>query len=308
MNHLKNINWDGETFGFDLTMINDHARNRFYQQSLGNCQGQIVLDIGSGTGILSVLAVQAGARHVYSFERDQQNFLAVTDFIKSSGLKDHITVICADILEVDRYSWPHDPIDVIITETFANDCFIENFAFLVEHVECSFNLAPHHRWIPENIELFVSLVNVDPCEEFDPGIPLPTEYTNQIHSAIQIYRDHFYRPHDQINLPVSQIPQLETQHMICLQKFIVCQALRDQLSVAKFRIHLDHHIHTNPYLKVDWRMNTSEHQLWINKSASWRSIGFKINPNNGKEFYLRFNPLTNAFIASQSCGPFHEKI
>lgn len=300
MNHLKNINWDGDTFGFDLLMINDHERNRFYQQALGDCQGKVVLDIGSGTGILSVMAAEAGARHVYSFERDPQNFLSVKGFIKSAGLEDRITVICADVLGVDRHCWPHDSIDVIITETFANDCFIENFAFLVEHVEKSFNLAPGHRWIPENIELFTSLVDVDPRKEFDPGVVLPAEYADQIQGAIQIYRDHFYHSHDQINLPVSQIPRIEPHNITRLDQFWVRQDLRDRLSRVKFRLQLDHQVCKNPYLKVDWCVTSGEHQLWLNQAVSWRSIAFKIDPNGGREFYLRFNPLTNALVASQS--------
>lgn len=301
MNHLKNINWNGATFGFDLLMINDHQRNRFYRDALGDCQDKIVLDIGSGTGILSVMAVQAGAQHVYSFERDPQNFLSVQGFIRDAGLQDKITVICSDILEVDKHSWPHQSIDIIITETFANDCFIENFAFLVEHVEQGFNLSPDHRWIPDHIELHVGLVDVEPEPEFDPGVPLPEQYAKQIHDAIKIYRDHLYHTHDQINLPVAQIPRLSSQDMALLEKFTVNRNLRHQLSVTKFHLELDHTVYNHPYLKVDWCVRSDHHQLWLNRAGSWRSIAFKIDTApDRKVFYLRFNPLTNALIASQT--------
>ena len=188
---LKHINWNGKTFGYDLLMINDHERNEFYQKSLIGVKDKVVLDIGAGTGLLSCMAAQAGAKLVYAFEYDPQNYAVTKQFIEQAGLSDKIKLICADVLSIDRHNWIHEPIDVIVTETFANDCFIENFAFLVEHVEQNFNLAPNHRWIPDKIELSVGLIDVPPTLEFDPGIDLPTTYVDQINQAVKVYKDNF---------------------------------------------------------------------------------------------------------------------
>ncbi len=53
---------------------------------------KIVLDIGCGTGILSIFAAKAGAKHVYGLE-----FADIADYaveiIKNNGLSDKITVI-----------------------------------------------------------------------------------------------------------------------------------------------------------------------------------------------------------------------
>ena len=53
-------------------MLKDHVRTLAYQRAIENnpndFKDKIVLDIGAGTGILSIFAVRAGAKHVYAIE------------------------------------------------------------------------------------------------------------------------------------------------------------------------------------------------------------------------------------------------
>ena len=53
-------------------MLKDSVRTRSYQQAIENnpedFKDKIVLDIGAGTGILSIFAARAGAKHVYAVE------------------------------------------------------------------------------------------------------------------------------------------------------------------------------------------------------------------------------------------------
>jgi predicted RNA methylase len=50
-------------------MLNDKVRMNVYQQSINEiCKDQIVIDVGAGTGILSIFAAEAGASHVYGIE------------------------------------------------------------------------------------------------------------------------------------------------------------------------------------------------------------------------------------------------
>lgn len=53
-------------------MIEDHRRTGAYyqavQQNKKQFEGKVVLDVGTGSGILAIFAAQAGARKVYAVE------------------------------------------------------------------------------------------------------------------------------------------------------------------------------------------------------------------------------------------------
>lgn len=299
MTFLKDINWDGSTFGYDLLMINDQKRNKFFTIDPAICRDAVVLDIGTGTGILSVSAVQSGAKKVYSFEKDPKNYAVAKQFIKQAGLEDKIELICSDILSVDKNSWHHLSIDIVTTETFANDCFIENFACFVDHVYKHFNTNKNIRWIPEQIDLMISFIDCKFVDEFVPGIDLPETYTKQINNAINLYRNKLYHAHDQINMNVAQVTKSKPEYHKTLDKFVVGPDLKSQIDNAKYFFEFDFAEYQHPYIKIDWVLYKPDNELWLNCCESWRSIAFQVNKSKGNKFYFRFNSLSHELIGTQ---------
>jgi precorrin-6B methylase 2 len=94
-------------------MLRDGVRNEAYRRALLHVvkPGDAVLDFGAGSGILSVFAAQAGARHVYAVERTATAELA-RRVIEANGLADKITVLQCDVEDV---SLP-EKVDVIVSE------------------------------------------------------------------------------------------------------------------------------------------------------------------------------------------------
>src|SRR3954462_7411765 len=78
-------------------MLNDGERNDAFATGLERAitAGDIVLDIGSGTGLLAMLAVQAGAGHVYTCEADPVLAEIARQVVATNGLSDRITVLTA---------------------------------------------------------------------------------------------------------------------------------------------------------------------------------------------------------------------
>lgn len=94
-------------------MLGDSVRNEAYRRAIDHVvkPGQVVLDMGAGTGILSIFAAAAGARKVYAVERT--GVAAVARLMaERNGFADRIEVIEADLEEVDL----PEKVDVLVSE------------------------------------------------------------------------------------------------------------------------------------------------------------------------------------------------
>ena len=91
------------------------STNAYRQAIEGNPEDfkdKIVLDIGAGTGVLSIFAAKAGAKHVYAVENAEIAFFA-TEIIKQNGLENKITVLKRKMEEIVL---PVEHVDIIISE------------------------------------------------------------------------------------------------------------------------------------------------------------------------------------------------
>ena len=78
-----------------FSIIDDGARNQVYAKALEYHvkPGMTVFEIGTGTGILAMLAARAGAGHVYTCERRPEVAEAAREIIAANGFADRVTVI-----------------------------------------------------------------------------------------------------------------------------------------------------------------------------------------------------------------------
>ncbi|KAG9475892.1 hypothetical protein GDO78_003994, partial [Eleutherodactylus coqui] len=72
----------------------------------------VVLDVGCGTGILSMFAAKAGAQKVYGVDQSEIIYQAM-DIIRLNNLEDRISLIKGRIEEIDL---PVEKVDIIISE------------------------------------------------------------------------------------------------------------------------------------------------------------------------------------------------
>nr|BAJ12167.1 putative arginine methyltransferase [Coprinopsis cinerea] len=103
-------------FGIHEEMLKDSVRTGSYRSAIVNnphlFKGKTVLDVGCGTGILSMFAAKAGAKHVTGI--DMSNIIDLAQkIIEANGFKDTITLVKGKLEETEL---PLKEYDIIISE------------------------------------------------------------------------------------------------------------------------------------------------------------------------------------------------
>lgn len=97
-------------------MLKDKVRTESYRdfmyRNMDVFKDKVVLDVGCGTGILSMFAAKAGARKVIAVDQSDIIYQAM-DIVRSNKLEDTITLIKGRIEEIDL---PVEKVDIIISE------------------------------------------------------------------------------------------------------------------------------------------------------------------------------------------------
>jgi hypothetical protein len=92
MDFLDRVDFENHD-GVYLSMLNDVSRNHFYDQILTQVRDQHCVEIGFGTGLLSMLALKHGARSIVAYESDPDRYRLGCEVIKVLKLQDRVTLI-----------------------------------------------------------------------------------------------------------------------------------------------------------------------------------------------------------------------
>jgi SAM-dependent methyltransferase len=110
-------------------MLRDRPRTTTYQASLienkAFLKDKVVLDVGCGTGILSMFAAQAGAKKVIGV--DSSNIIeSAKRIVRDNGFADKITLVRGRLEEVDLPLEDGEQVDVIVSEWMGYALYFEN--------------------------------------------------------------------------------------------------------------------------------------------------------------------------------------
>ncbi|CAF3677628.1 unnamed protein product [Rotaria socialis] len=98
-------------------MLRDRPRVSAYHDAIMNnkhlFENKVVLDVGSGTGILSMFAAKAGAKLVYAVDACPTICNLAAQIIKCNDLQDRVHIINKRVEEIDKFD---EKIDIIISE------------------------------------------------------------------------------------------------------------------------------------------------------------------------------------------------
>jgi protein arginine N-methyltransferase 1 len=143
-----------------VAMLNDRDRTSSLIDGIYNVirPGDIVIDIGTGTGILAIAAARAGARHVYAIEASSIGKLAKAVF-EANELADRITLIEGWSTQISLIELA----DVLVSDIIGSEPLSENVLEITNDAVKRL-LKPDARLIPNRIKIFGQLVTIPRIE------------------------------------------------------------------------------------------------------------------------------------------------
>jgi len=103
-------------YSIHYEMLSDQTRTSSYRSALINnpsrLSNSLVLDIGCGTGILSMFAAQGGAKHVVGVDCSEILYQAM-DIVRENSMEGKVTLVKGRLEETKL---PYDKFDIIVSE------------------------------------------------------------------------------------------------------------------------------------------------------------------------------------------------
>jgi hypothetical protein len=147
--------------GMNLDMLNN-LPNRLEQLLKPALQkhskDNIIIDLGAGTGVLGLFALEFGAKFVYFVERDPQMFHILTNVLSKKLPADKFKLINKDIEELSIEDFDCGTPDVVVSEFYGPRLFDEGYVNYTKHLR---SFLPDCYFIPETFEVEFYLVDID---------------------------------------------------------------------------------------------------------------------------------------------------
>jgi SAM-dependent methyltransferase len=155
-------------FEVHRSMISDRVRTEAFQRAIDSVvrPGDIVLDVGAGSGILSVFAARAGAARVYAVEQTSIAVLA-QELAFANGVAEIIRVIHGDVMDIEL----PERVDVIVSEWLggfgidegmlvpvitARDRWLKPGGMMIPNSVTAWTALVHDRYLGEMVEFLRS--------------------------------------------------------------------------------------------------------------------------------------------------------
>lgn len=155
------VAWNDAARAYDgpamhVTMLDDRRRTRAYREAIRRqvTAGDVVVDIGAGSGVLAAFAAQAGARHVYACEQTAMADVA-RSLLDRNGFGDMASVNECDLGSLTLA----EPADVLTSEALGDDPFGEHLLAMIIDARQRL-LKPDARLIPRGVAVEVLPLSV----------------------------------------------------------------------------------------------------------------------------------------------------
>ncbi|XP_074252944.1 protein arginine N-methyltransferase 9 isoform X2 [Saimiri boliviensis] len=158
-NFYRVANWLVERWHF--IMLNDTKRNAIYNAAIQKavCLGsKSVLDIGAGTGILSMFAKKAGAHSVYACELSKTMYELACDVMAANKMEAGIKLLHMKSLDIEIPKHIPERVSLVVTETVDAGLFGEGIVESLIHAWEHLLLQPKTKGESGNCEKYGKVI------------------------------------------------------------------------------------------------------------------------------------------------------
>lgn len=177
--------------GWHYAMMNDYPRNAFYRDALRRVINpeSVVLEIGAGSGLLSVIAASLGARCVIAIEANRELSAIAREIVRRNGQENRVHIInnLSTSIEPEELAAFGKP-TVLLSEIFGTTLLGESALHYVS--DARDRLAPNATIVPCHGSQFATLVesealaSLTSVQQWD-GIDL--SYFNTLQNTATLY-------------------------------------------------------------------------------------------------------------------------
>jgi protein arginine N-methyltransferase 1 len=144
-------------FGIHEEMLKDKVRTLSYRNAIYQnrhlFEGKVVLDVGCGTGILSMFAAKSGAKQVIGV--DMSNIIhRAREIVELNGLADKVVLLQG---KMEQVQLPVDKVDIIISEWMGYFLLYESMLDTVLYARDRY-LAPGGLIFPDKALMYVAAI------------------------------------------------------------------------------------------------------------------------------------------------------
>lgn len=152
-----------------IPMINDHERNDAYEAALLNNvkPGDTVLEIGTGSALVAMMAARAGAGHVYTCEMHKPLVDVARETVALNGYDKRITVIGKKSTDLVMGQDMPEKADVFVSELINVGMLAPDMLTILQHARQNL-LKPGAKIIPAAATVYASLIQADEMRRISP--------------------------------------------------------------------------------------------------------------------------------------------
>ncbi|MEL6867546.1 MAG: tetratricopeptide repeat protein, partial [Bacteroidota bacterium] len=155
--------------GWHFTMLADQHRNEAYQKVLEKViqSDSVVLDIGTGSGLLAMMAARAGAKEVVACEMHAKLAETAKEIVKANGYEQKIKVLNKKSTDLKVAVDLSEKTNVLVSEILDVGVIGEGVLPTIRHAR-KMLLHPNTTIIPARVELFGALIEIPSRSKIAP--------------------------------------------------------------------------------------------------------------------------------------------